>query len=327
MSTISRRSFIQAGAAGAVLAAGTVRAQQSFPTRPLRMLVPHAPGAITDTLARMVAEPLGHALGQPVVIENRPGANTGIATEAAARAAGDGYTLLMATTAGMAANPAGLVASVPYDIERDFTPISHVGSVIYVILANPSVPVKTMGELVTHARANPGMRYASGNLGGIVYMGMFARSEQLDMLHVPYKSTPSAMTDLLAGHVDLMLSDLSSALPHIRSGKLTALAVAGHNRAAVAPDVPTLQESGIKGVREAPAWLGIYGPAGIPPDVVQVLNKEVVAVLRQPELLERTAALGITLRPSSSQELQQYTHDQYQLWRDLVRDYKLGPQS
>lgn len=321
-----RQLLLAVGALCAGVVAPSFAQTAAFPNRPIRMLVPHAPGAITDTLARMVAEPVSRALGQPFVIENRPGANTGIATEAVVRAPADGYTLLMATTAGMAANPAGILRSVAYSVPRDFTPVSHVGSVIYVILANPSVPARNLDELVKYARTRPGLKYASGNLGGIVYMGMLTRSEKLDMLHVPYKSTPPAITDLLAGHVDVMLSDLSSALPLIKAGKLTALAVTGARRSPVAPDVPTLKESGIAGVREAPAWLAIYGPAGMPSEATSVLNREIVAALRRPELQERAAAQGIDLQGSTPDELARYTRDQLQLWKDLVRDYQIAPQ-
>jgi tripartite-type tricarboxylate transporter receptor subunit TctC len=326
MTHIDRRTLLRLASATAVLTAGRAWAQTAYPTRPIRLVVPFGSGSFTDVVTREVASRLSSALGQPLVVDNKPGGNTGIATALVARATPDGYTLLIGTSGGMAANPAGMMRSVPYDAAKSFTPISHIGSVVYVVLCNPSIPAKNMEELIQYARQNPGLTFGSGNVGGLIYMSMLARTQKLDLLNVPYKSAPPALMDLVAGNVALMVTDLNSALPLQKAGKLNILAIAGSRRSPLAPDVPTLKEAGVNGIREVPGWIGLYGPANLPPHVVATLNRELNAVLRLPEMQAKAASVGLDMHGSTPEGLASYTREQTALWKELIAEYKLLPQ-
>lgn len=268
MFAVRTRSLSRKVAAALLLGLTALAAHAQYPNRPLRLVVPFGPGSATDTFLRIVAEPLGTALGQSVVVDNRPGALTVLATELAAKSAPDGYTVIAATNS-IVANPAGILRSVNYDPFRDFTPITKLAGTSYVLVVAADQPWKTLGELIEHARANPGkLNYASGNLGGVMYGGMLQKSIGVEMVHVPYKSTPPALLELLAGRVHWMFTDLVTATGQAKAGKARPLLATAAQRTALFPDVPTIAEVGIKGFADMPAWWALYGPAGMPKDAV-----------------------------------------------------------
>lgn len=312
----------------ALIAGTPVAAETSYPTSPIKLVVPHAAGAITDTLARKIGQPLGDSLGQPIVIENKPGANTIIGTDFVVRAKPDGYTILLATAAGVAASPAGLTLNVPYDPITGLTPITLVASVTYVVLARKTLEVETFPDLIAYAKANPGkLNYGSGNNGGIVYMEMIKKAAAIDAVHVRYKSTPPAIIDLLAGHIDIIVSDLTSSIPLIRDGRIKALAVTSAHRSTVLPNLPTLAEAGLPGLPDLPGWLGIYGPAGMDPAVVARLNQDINASLRSPDMTQWAHDVGVEIIGSTPAALETYTKEQLADWRRLIAEFGLAPEN
>jgi tripartite-type tricarboxylate transporter receptor subunit TctC len=297
-----------------------------YPNKPVRLVVPFGPGSATDTFLRIVAEPLGSALGQSVVVDNKPGAMTVLAVEHVAKSAPDGYTVVAATNS-IVANPAGILRSVSYDPFRDFTPITRLAGTSYVLVVAADQPWKTLDELIAHARANPGkLNYASGNLGGVLYGGMLQRSIGVDMVHVPYKSTPPALLELLAGRVHLMFTDLVTASGQVKAGKVRALLATATQRTALFPDVPTIAESGIKGFANMPAWWALYGPAGMPSEAVERLNREITAILQRPDIRSRLLAMGIDAVPSSPQGLADFTREQSQSYVRLIKEFNIQPE-
>lgn len=328
---LHRREFIATGASAALLLgapviARTVQAKTDiYPTRPITLVIPFGPGSFTDVVSRQLATQMSSILGQPIVPNNRPGAMTSIAAAVVAQAPSDGYTLLIGSVGAMAANPAGLLSSVSYNAAKDFTPISYLGSVTYVLVANPSLPVKTVDEFIVYARKNPGLTYGSGNIGGQLYMGMLADTEALSMLSVPYKGSPPALLDLVAGRIDVMVTDVNSALPLAEAGKLRLLAIAGGQRSPLAPDVPTLHELGYTKIRDVPGWIGLYGPAGLQPDIVNVLNNAANIAIQNPEMKTAAKQAGMLIRGSTPEELASYRNEQFLLWKELVSEFKLSP--
>lgn len=278
-------------------------AHAAYPDRPVRLVLPFGPGSATDTFLRLVAEPLQAALGQSVVVDNRPGALTSLALDHVAKSRPDGYTIVAATNS-LVANPAGVQRKVAYDPLRDFTPITRLAVTSYVLVVAADKPWKTIAELIDHARANPGkLNYASGNLGGVLYGGMLARAIGSAMTHIPYRSTPPALLALLAGDVQLMFTDLTTGAGQVKAGRARALLATAPQRTALFPDVPTIAEAGLRGIADMPAWWALFGPAGMPKDVVERLNREVNAILGRPELRARLQALGIEATPSTPDEL------------------------
>jgi len=304
----------------------TAAARAAYPEQRLRLVLPFGPGSATDTLLRIIAEPLQAALGQSVVIDNKPGALTSLALAEVAKAPPDGYTVVAATNS-IVANPAGIQRSPGYDAMRDFAPITRLAVTSYVLVVASDKPWKNLGELIEHARANPGkLNYASGNLGGLLYGGMFARSIGVEMTHVPYKSTPPALVDLLAGHVQLMFTDIVTAAGQAKAGKVRALLATAPQRAALFPDVPTIAESGLRGIADMPAWWSLYGPAGMPQAAIDRLNREVVAVLNKPDIRARLQALGIEATPSTPEELTAFTREQSQNYVRLIKEFGIQPE-
>jgi tripartite-type tricarboxylate transporter receptor subunit TctC len=297
-----------------------------YPNKPVRLVVPFGPGSATDTFLRIVAEPLGSALGQSVVVDNKPGAMTVLAVEHVAKSAPDGYTVVAATNS-IVANPAGILRSVSYDPFRDFTPITRLAGTSYVLVVAADQPWKTLDELVAHARANPGrLNYASGNLGGVLYGGMLQKSIGVEMVHVPFKSTPPALLELLAGRVHLMFTDLVTASGQVKAGKVRPLLATAAQRTALFPEVPTIAETGIKGFADMPAWWALYGPAGMPKEAVDRLNREVTAILQRPDIRNRLAAMGIDATPSSPQGLADFTREQSQAYARLIKEFNIQPE-
>jgi tripartite-type tricarboxylate transporter receptor subunit TctC len=282
-------------AAGAALAALALPALgQAWPVKPVRVIVPYPPGGPVDLSARLLAPKLQAALGQPFIVENKPGAGGNIGADFVAKSAPDGYTIGMGAIATHAINPA-LMPNVPYDPIRDFTHLALVVQVPNVLVVNTDLPVKSVAELIAYAKARPGkLDFASGSTGSTGHLAgeLFKHMTGTYMVHIPYKGAPAAVADLLAGRVHLMFDNLSSALPNVKAGKLRALAVTTLKRSTALPSLPTLDESGLKGF-DMTTWWGLMGPAGMSPEVVQRLSAEILKAMDAPEVKERLRAMGM----------------------------------
>lgn len=291
----ARRALLAAMAVlcGAAVPAMSAIAAEAFPTRPIRLIVPFTPGGTTDILARLVAQKAGEVLGQPMVVENRPGAGGNIGAEAAARSAADGYTLVMGTLGTQVTNQF-IYPRMPYDSAKDFAPVTLVANSPNVLLVNSTLPANSIGELIALAKREPGkINYASTSTGGSPHLSgeLLSMMAGVRMQHVPYKGAAPAMTDLLAGQVNLMFDNLPSALAQIQGGKIKALAVTGVKRASVLPSVPTVRESGLPDY-EVNSWFGLLAPAGTPPERVRQLQQAVDKVLAMPDVRKRIQELG-----------------------------------
>ncbi len=274
-------------------ACGIAQGQAPFPSKPIRIVVTSPSGGANDILNRTLGAKLSESIGQPVLIDNKPGASGFVAAEMVAKAPADGYTLLGATEATLVSNPL-FFRKVPYDTQRDFAPVTMAVEVNYVLLVHPSVPAKSVGELIALARAKPGrLNYASSGNGSAFHLGMemFKRMAGVDIVHVPFKGSALSVNAMLAGTVQIMLNGTPTGLPLARSGKLRALAVAGAKRSALAPELPTIAESGLPGY-ELSGWFGTVAPAGTPAAVIARLNSEYVRVLRAPEVRDRLEGFG-----------------------------------
>ena len=311
-------------AVAAGLACAGAASAQTYPSKPIRLIVPFGPGSASDILARILSEPLVQALGQPIVIENKPGNNTTLGTELVVQSPPDGYTLGLLTNSGLAASPGGLTSGVRYDPVKDLAYITMVASVNYLLLVNNDVPAKTAAELVTLVKANPGkFNYASGNTGGIAYGGYFKNAHQLDMTHVPYKSTPPALADLISGHVQIMVADVPSSLAMIRAGKVRPLGVPSAKRYVLLPEVPTFAELGLATPPVMDGWWALVAPAGTPDAIQDRLNKEVVKVLESDTVRTKLLDSGLVPTPSTRQQATEYQKDQLQVWTTMVKDLNL----
>jgi len=276
------------------LGAAAAAAQDGYPVKPVRFIAPFPPGGTTDVLSRILAQKLTDGLGRQVFVENRPGAGSNIGHELAAKAPPDGYTLLMSSNTALVANPY-LYKRLPFDPQADFAPISLVGRSGPVLVVHPSVPARSVKELIALARARPGkLNFGSGGRGTPAHMdGEILKSAAgIDMVHVPYKGGILAVTDLLAGQVDLVFADMVPATPQIKAGKLRPLAVATENRSPALPDVPTMAEAGVK-QRFPETWWAMVAPKGTPPAVIQRLNGELARIMQMPDVRERYAGLGV----------------------------------
>lgn len=291
----------------------------AYPSKPIRMIVPFAPGGATDTIARLVGAKLQASLGQPVLVENKPGAGTNIGVAAVATAAPDGYTLLMGTPS-IPVNPA-LYKQLSYDWQRDLQPVSMVGFVPNLLVVHPSEPVSSVKELIAYAKANPGkLNFGSSSVGGAIHLSgeLFNSMAGVAMVHVPYKGSAPAMTDLLAGRIALMFDNLPSAMPHAKAGKLRALAVTSNKRSALFPDVPTVAEAGLPGF-EVLSWNGIFVPAGTPRDIVMKLQVEIKKAVAQPDVQQRFAQQGIEAGGNTPEEFGVFLKAEADKWQPLVR--------
>ena len=290
-----------------------------YPSKPVRMIAPSSPGSGVDIVARLVAQKLGANLGQQVVVENRAGAGGNLGAEIAAKAAPDGYTLFMATPSH-AINPA-LYRKLNYDSIRDFAPISLVMTGQYVLAAHPSLPAKSVKELIALARARPGqLNYASAGNGNATHLaGELLKSlAKVDIVHVAYKGSGPALVDLISGQVHFMFPNLVNSLPHIAAGRLRALAVTGAKRATAAPHIPTLIEAGVPGYTVM-SWYGMLAPAGTPQAIISRLNGELVKVLRSPDVKERLAAQGADPAGGSPEEFLAFLKEEIAKWGKVVR--------
>ncbi len=308
--------------AGICFAVSTAHAlaQQGYPVRPVRLIVPSSPGGGTDITARLIAPKLSEYLGQQVVVENRPGAGTMIGGEAVARAAPDGYTLLMGIST-LAINPA-IYRKVPYDALRDFVPISQAVSLSNILVTHPSLPPRNVRELIAFARARPGqINYASAGVGTSPHLSMalFLSMTGLKMEHVPYKGSGPGVIDLVAGHVPVMMPNMLSALPHIKAGRLRAHGVTGTKRASGAPEIPTIAEAGVPGY-EAVQWYGVLAPAGTSREIVAKLHGAVVRAVQNADVKARFLADGADPVGSSPEEFAAYIRAETAKWAKVVKD-------
>lgn len=314
---LSRRNFVALGAM--IASVSSAQAQGTYPTRPVRMLVPFAAGGSTDILARLIAQHLTTRLEQPVLVENRPGGGTNIAAEFVVKSRPDGYTLLFGAAA-MATNPS-LLPSMPYDMFRDLAPITVIGRTPLVLVVHPSVPAKTLQELLALARSRPeGLNAATGGNGTIPHLAteLLRFESGAPLIHIPYRGQSTAMPDMLSGRVPMMLESIPPLLPVIRNGELRALAVAEPERLDVLPEVPTIAESGFPGFSAA-AWNAIFAPAGTAAPILAKLNAEVNSIMRLPEVTARFTELGARPVGGTPEEMQRFLRAEVDLWAGVIR--------
>ena len=302
------------------LAVSVPAAAQSFPSKPLRLICPFPPAGAVDIASRATAHELTKILGQPVAVENRPGAGGNLGGAEAARAAPDGHTLFMTTSGIQAINPV-LYAKMPFDPNKDLAPVAPLVSLNNVLVLHPSVPAKSVKELIDLTKRQPGKwTYASSGNGTSIHMSgaMFTQLTATDILHIPYKGSGPAVTDLLAGQVNMMFDNIPSSLPHIKAGKLRALATTGAKRDPALPDLPTLAESGIKGY-ESGVWFGLAVPAATPKDVVNRLNAAALQGMKSPDFIKRMTDLGYNLIPGSPDDMAGMIKAELTRWAPIVK--------
>ena len=302
--------------AAALAAAGTADAQ-NFPTKPIRLVVPFAPGGPADIQARLIGPRLTEALGQPVVVENRAGGNTIIATELTAKAEPDGH-LVQIISAGFAINMS-LYGKLPYDSLRDFVPVTQLTSGPAIVVVHPSLPVRSVRELIQLARSKPGqLNYGSAGLPSQLAVELFKVMTGTNLLHVPYKGQGPAMVDLVAGHIQVSFPTILGTLAHVQSGRLRALATTGAKRAAAAADLPTMIEAGVTGY-EAANWFGTMVPAKTPPAIVSRLSQEIGRALRLPDVRERLLSQGMEAVGNTPEEFSAYVKSEMAKWAKVVK--------
>jgi tripartite-type tricarboxylate transporter receptor subunit TctC len=323
MNTLKQASMI-AAAAFAWMQALPAQAQE-WPNRPIRWVVPFPPGGGVDAVARALGEKAGKALGQPFIVENRPGAGGNIGAAVVAKSPGDGYTLMI-TSIGMAANKY-LYPQLPYDPVKDFEPLSLLVVVPNVLVTNATQPnVKSVTDVIAAAKASPGkLTYASAGAGSSIHLAgaMFASMAQVDMMHVPYKGSGPAMTDLLGGSVNYMFDSITSAKPHIDSGKLRALGVTTAKRSTTLPNVPTIAESGLPGYDVSP-WFAVFMPAGTPKPIINKLNAALVDAMKDPEVKKKLHGIGAEPVGSSPEALEAHLKSEIVRWSKLIAERKLA---
>ena len=300
-------------------------AEQAYPSKPIKLVVPFPPGGAADILARVIGQKLTVMLGQQVVIDNKPGADGAIAAESVAKAKPDGYTLFMATYGAMSAVPA-LHKRLPYDVVSDFTPISFTGAFAFFLFVHPSLPVRTLSELIDYAHAHPGqLSYGTGNAGGIVATAELASMAKLDMIHVPYKGEVPAMSDFLMGRVQLMFATPTNTLAWSREGKLRPLVTLLDKRSSLLPDVPTMAEAGMPNLSIVP-WAGIFGPAQMPKQVTDRLSLAINTILEREDVRAELAKEGFEAHGSTPEQLARYIKQQLQVWGHTIHMAGITPE-
>ena len=308
------------GAALLALAAPAHAQTQTFPTKPVRFVVPFAAGSATDTMGRSYGQKMTEFLGQPVVIDNKPGANGMIGADSVAKAPADGYTLMVGTNSTNAANKS-LFKKLPYDQEKDFAPVAFLGSVPLIVGVNNDFPAKTLAEFIALGKAKPGyITFATASASQRVASEMLAGMAGIKMVHVPYKSGPNAMTDMLSGQVMMFTADFAVMLPQVKAGKVRGLAVTSTQRSSVIPELPTVAEAGnLKGY-ELIAWFGIFAPAGTPRDVIAKLNAAANKAGESAEVKTRLSTLGVEIVPASPEWLAGFAQSETAKWAKAVKD-------
>ena len=293
---------------------------QAWPAKPIKWVVPFAPGGTTDILARTIGDKLAIALGQPVIIENKPGAGGGVGADYTAKAPADGYTIMGGTISTHAIN-ASLYKSLPYDPVKDFAPITLIARVPNMLVVNPDVPAKNVAELIALMKASPAKyTFASSGNGTSQHLSgeLFKTIAGVEMQHIPYKGSPPALQDVVGGQVTMTFDNITTAWPLAKGGKLRALAVTTAKRSSVAPEVPTLAESGLAGY-EVGSWQGVFAPAGTPPEIVKRLNAEIVKIIRMPDVNEKLTALGAEPVGNTPEEFGALVRAEVGKWADVVK--------
>jgi len=320
MISLSTRRLHTAALSALVLTglASATSAQAPYPNRNITLVLPFAAGSGTDTTTRLISKELGTALGVNMVIDNKAGANGSIAASYAARSAPDGYTLFVTTNTTHSANP-HLLKTMSYDPIKDFTPIARTGDLPFMLVIHPDIPANSVAELIALARKEPGkLSYASGSSSAIVSGATFARLAGIDLLHVPYKSSPPALTDVIAGRVSMMFVDVPTGLPHVNGKALKALAVTTKRPSALLPDLPTM-DSTVKGF-DITSWQGYLGPANMPKDIVTRLNVEIRKIIERPDIKNQLAERGMEAFSGTPEEFDAFLKEQLVLWEKLIAD-------
>ena len=292
---------------------------QAYPSKPIRVIVPYATGGATDLIARLVGQKWAERFGQPVLVDNRPGAGGVIGADAAAKAPADGHTVLLAVPAEMAILPH--LQKMPYRVDRDFAPVSLAAVTPLILVVHPALPVKTVKDVLALAKSRPGqLTYASAGTGGVQHLAgeLLKITAKIDLVHVPYKGAGPVMPDLLGGHVPMFFSGMPPAMPHVRAGKLRALAVTTAKRSPTVPDVPTMQESGMPGF-DISNWFAYFVPAGTPGDVIAKLNTEANRALKLSDVREKLANVGAEVVGTSPQELQKFVESASAKFAKLIK--------
>jgi len=299
----TRRALLGAAALGLAVAAMPARAQDNWPAKPIRLVVPFVPGGVTDTSARVIAEALSKRLGQQMVVDNKPGASGNIGTQLVAQSPADGYTLLLAFDGTMVINP-HVFPKVPFDTLKDFASVGKIGDAALVLVANPNVPAKSLQEVIALSKTQPGgLSYGTSGTGGTPHIAgeLLAQRTGAKLQHVPYKGGGQALTDVIGGSIPLVYTAVAGAHGHVASGKVKGIAVSSARRSSALPDVPTFAESGVSDF-EVNSWVGLLAPAQTPPAIVQRLNRELNAALADADTRERLAKLGISATPGTSEQ-------------------------
>jgi len=300
---------------------------QDFPNKPIKFILGFGPGSATDTQARLAAQGMSAALGQPIVVENRPGALSTLATEAVARSKPDGYTVLVAANSGLVMAPAGLIKGVRYDPVADFEPVGLMGQSPFVMMVDPKLPVKTVAELLAFMKKNPERRSCSfGSASARVFCELLKRKTGIDMAVVPFKSTPESSLAVMGGQVTMQFLDLASAMLRIRSGQLRALATMEQERNSIIPDVPTIAEAGLKDIPLNYGWVAMLAPAKTPPAIIARLNAEMNAVLNKPEVRKELEQNGSQVKTGTPADLSHYLKQDLERWKKLIPELGLQPE-
>jgi len=329
MNVLTRNSLVHLStlfvAALWLAAAGTVHAQ-AYPNKPIRSIVPFAPGSATDLIARAFAAKMVDTLGQPILVENRPGANGMIGADAVAKAPADGYLILFGTNSTNAALKS-LMIKLPYDQDTAFTPIGFMGSVPLIVAVSVDFPARTLAEFIAYAKAKPGLvTFATASTSQRVSSEMLAGMAGIKMTHVPYKSSPNAIADLVGGQVNMFTADFAVMLPQVKSGKVRGLAVTSTKRSAVAPDLPTVNEAGGFKDYELIAFFAAYGPAGLPREIVGRLNDAINVAARAKDLVDRFSAIGLETSPGTPEALAQRTSLEAIKWAKAIKEAGIPPE-
>jgi tripartite-type tricarboxylate transporter receptor subunit TctC len=308
------------------LAMPALAAAQSWPAKPVKIIVPFPAGGPTDVLTRALAEKLSAAWGQAVVVDNKPGAGGTIGSDFVAKSAPDGYTLVMATSSTHSIGP--YLGKVPYDPQKDFTPIVYVGKATNILVVSPTLNIHTLRELIDYAKKNPGkVNYATSGIGSISHLTseMFASMAGLKIVHVPYKGTQLSMPDLMSGQVSILFDSVLTAKPHIDSKRLVGLAVSSKERSALVPDMPTMSESGLAGF-DSWTWFGIFGPAGTPRAVVDRVNADMNRIVSDPAIRERFAQLGFETAGGTPADFAAVVQSEARKWSQVIREANVKPE-